>query len=60
MFNLFKKKSKLEKLKSQHKELLKKAFLASKSDRKLSDKYMLQAFEIEQLMIECKKNNSHH
>lgn len=58
MFNLFKKKSEIEKLKSQHEALLKKAFLASKKDRKLSDEYMLKAFEIEQLMILYKKKNS--
>ena len=58
MFNLFKKKSEFEKLKSQHEKLLKQAFLASKRDRKISDGYMLKAFEIEQLMIEYNKKNS--
>ena len=46
--NLFKSKTKLEKLKDQHKDLLNKAFIASKTNRSLSDTYTFEACKIEE------------
>jgi hypothetical protein len=46
MFGLFK-SDPLSKLQKQHKELLEKAFVASKTNRKLSDELTAQAAEIE-------------
>lgn len=47
MFGLFKKKSELEKLQEEHKQLLEKAFKLSKSDRSASDKLYAEAHDIE-------------
>ena len=55
--NLFKSKSELEKLEDQHKDLLSKAFTASKTNRILSDTYVLEASKIEEKIIELRKNN---
>ena len=47
MFNLFKKKSPLQKLQEEHKKVLEKAYQLSKSDRSASDKLYAEASEIE-------------
>ena len=52
--NLFKSKTKLEKLQEQHKDLLNKAFIASKTNRTLSDTYTFEASKIEEKIIEIK------
>lgn len=52
--NFFKSKTKLEKLKDQHKELLNKAFITSKTNRTLSDTYTFEASKIEEKIIEMK------
>ena len=52
--NLFKSKTKLEKLQEQHKNLLNKAFIASKTNRTLSDTYTFEASKIEEKIIEIK------
>ena len=54
--NLFKGKNELEKLEDQHKVLLSKAFNASKTNRTLSDTYVLEASKIEEKIIELRKN----
>ena len=43
MFNLFKKKTKLEKLEIQYKKLLEEAYKLSTTDRKLSDQKTAEA-----------------
>jgi hypothetical protein len=43
MFNLFKKKTKLEKLEIQYKKLLEEAYKLSTIDRKLSDQKTAEA-----------------
>ena len=52
--NLFKVRTDLEKLEDQHKDLLNKAFLASKNNRTLSDSFTLQASKIEDKIIQLK------
>ena len=49
--NLFRVKTNLEKLKEQHKDLLSKAFIASKTNRSLSDTYTLKANQIEEPVV---------
>lgn len=56
--SLFKSKTKLDKLKEQHKDLLKKAFLASKTNRTLSDTYTFEASKIEEKIIEMKNQEN--
>jgi len=56
MIKLFKRKTELEKLEDLHRKLLKEAFNYSKSNRKLSDNFILQASEIEKKIDELKKN----
>ena len=56
--NLFKSKTKLEKLQEQHKDLLKKAFIASKTNRTLSDTYTFEASKIEEKIIEIKNQEN--
>lgn len=46
MFNFFKKKTELEKLKEKHKSLLKEAYDLSTSNRRLSDDKVAEASEI--------------
>jgi len=46
--NLFKRKTKLHRLQSEHKSLLKKAFRYSKIDRVKSDEFILKANKIEE------------
>jgi hypothetical protein len=57
MFNFFKKKTKIEKLEEEYKYLMKKAFVASKKDRTLSDEYIGKANKVDILILEHKKNN---
>lgn len=45
--NLFKSKTKLEKLQEQYKDLLNKAFISSKTNRTFSDTYTFEASKIE-------------
>lgn len=56
--NLFKSKTKLEKLQEQHKDLLNKAFIASKTNRTLSDTYTFEASKIEEKIIEIKNQEN--
>tara|TARA_B100000683_G_scaffold271611_1_gene313060 strand:+ start:983 stop:1171 length:189 start_codon:yes stop_codon:yes gene_type:complete len=56
--NLFKSKTKLEKLKDQHKDLLNKAFIVSKTNRSLSDTYTFEASKIEEKIIEIKNQEN--
>lgn len=56
--NLFKSKTRLEKLKDQHKDLLNKAFIASKTNRSLSDTYTFEASKIEEKIIEIKNQEN--
>ena len=58
MIKLFKRKTELEKLEDVHRKLLKQAFKYSKSNRKLSDNFILQASEIEKKIDELKKNDN--
>ena len=55
MFNLFKKKSELDKLKEQHAALLKQSFDLSKSDRTAADQKTAEAAEVEKRIIELQK-----
>lgn len=55
---IFKSKTKLEKLQEQHKDLLNKAFIASKTNRTLSDKYTFEASKIEEKIIEIKNQTN--
>ena len=56
--NLFKSKTKLAKLQEQHKDLLNKAFIASKTNRTLSDTYTFEASKIEEKIIEIKNQEN--
>ena len=56
--NLFKSKTKLEKLQEEHKDLLNKAYLASKTNRTLSDTYTFEASKIEEKIIEIKNQEN--
>jgi len=51
-WNIFKKKSELDKLKEQHAVLLNKAFKASTVNRTLSDKLTAQANVVEQKILD--------
>jgi len=51
-WNLFKRKSELDKLKEQHAVLLNKAFKASTVNRTLSDKLTAQANAVEQKILD--------
>ena len=50
--NLFKRKTKLEKLQEKHKILLDKSFKASTIDRTLSDQLMVEANHVEQQILD--------
>ena len=54
---IFKGKTELEKLEAQHKDLLGQAFIASKSNRTLSDTLTFEASKIEEKIIELKSND---
>ena len=54
--NIFKGKTELEKLEAQHKDLLGQAFIASKSNRTLSDTLTFEASKIEEKILELRKN----
>lgn len=54
MFNLFKKKSPLEKLQQRHEKLLKEAYALSTNNRTASDAKYAEASEIEKKIIELK------
>ena len=54
--NIFRGKTELEKLEAQHKDLLGQAFIASKSNRTLSDTLTFEASKIEEKIIELRKN----
>ena len=51
-WNIFKRKTELEKLHEQHAVLLDKAFKASTVNRTLSDELMAKAYEVEQKILE--------
>jgi len=51
-WNIFKKKTELDKLKEQHAVLLNKAFKASTVNRTLSDKLTAQANVVEQKILD--------
>ncbi|SHO59553.1 Lacal_2735 family protein [Algoriphagus zhangzhouensis] len=55
MFNLFKKKSELEKLEIQYKKLLDESYKLSHSNRKLSDQKSAEANEISNRIEKIKK-----
>ena len=57
MLNLFKKKSKTEKLNAQYKKLLEESYKLSTTNRKLSDSKIAQANEILK-QIDLLKNDS--
>jgi|TARA_R100001509_G_scaffold164546_2_gene142566 hypothetical protein len=54
--NIFRGKTELEKLEAQHKDLLGQAFIASKSNRTLSDTLTFEASKIEEKILELRKN----
>tara|TARA_R110001592_G_scaffold245648_1_gene507107 strand:- start:2735 stop:2926 length:192 start_codon:yes stop_codon:yes gene_type:complete len=54
--NIFKGKTQLEKLEDHHKDLLSKAFVASKTNRTLSDTFAYEANKIEEKIIELRKS----
>ena len=54
--SIFKGKTKLEKLEDLHKDLLGKAFIASKTNRTLSDTFAVKANEVEEQIINMKRN----
>ena len=56
--NFFKSKTKLEKLKDQHKDLLNKAYISSKTSRTLSDTYTFEASKIEEKIIDIKNQEN--
>ncbi len=56
MFNLFKRKSPIEKLEAQYKSLLEEAFKLSTVDRKRSDLKTAEAEEILKQIEAAKKN----
>jgi len=53
---IFKGKTELEKLQDQHKDLLGQAFIASKTNRTLSDTLTFEASKIEEKIMELRKN----
>ncbi len=53
---IFKGKTELEKLEAQHKDLLSQAFIASKSNRTLSDTLTFEASKIEEKIIKIRSN----
>jgi len=55
---IFKGKTELEKLEDKHKDLLGQAFIASKTNRTLSDTLTFEASKIEEKIIELRKNES--
>jgi len=55
--SIFRGKTELEKLEAQHKDLLGQAFIASKSNRTLSDTLTFEASKIEEKIIELKSND---
>ena len=55
---IFKGKTELEKLEAQYKDLLRQAFIASKSNRTLSDTLTFEASKIEEKIIELRKNET--
>ena len=55
-WNLFKRKSELDKLHEQHAALLDKAFKASTVNRTLSDELMAKAYAVEQKIFEQSRN----
>ncbi len=55
---IFKGKTELEKLEAQHKDLLGQAFIASKSNRTLSDTLTFEASKIEEKIIELRNNET--
>lgn len=55
--NLFKRKTKVDRLESEYKALLKKAFRYSKIDRVKSDEYMYKAERIVQQIAALTKTN---
>lgn len=58
MFGLFKKKSKLDKLRDQYAKLQKDAFDLSKTNRQLADKKTAEAEEIAKQIDALKKQDS--
>lgn len=56
--NFFKKKSQLELLQEKYQSLLKKSFVASKTNRALSDKYQFEANEVANKIEELSNNNN--
>lgn len=55
---IFRGKTELEKLEAQHKDLLGQAFIASKSNRTLSDTLTFEASKIEEKIIELRNNET--
>ena len=55
LLNRTRKKTELEKLKDQHKYLLEKAYIASKTNRALSDQLTFDARKIEEKIIQLRK-----
>ena len=53
---IFRGKTELEKLEAQHKDLLGQAFVASKSNRTLSDTLTFEASKIEEKIIKIKNS----
>ncbi len=51
MFNLFSKKSKIEKLDSEYKKLMNKAFVLSTKNRRLSDEAISKANDIQKTIL---------
>ena len=51
MFNLFSKKSKIEKLDSEYKKLMNKAFVLSTKNRRLSDEAISKANDIQKAIL---------
>mgnify|MGYP001187109343 FL=1 len=51
MFNLFNKKSKIEKLDSEYKKLMNKAFVLSTKNRRLSDEAISKANDIQKTIL---------
>lgn len=54
MFGFLKRKTKLQKLQDEYKELMNLAFISSKTNRRLSDEYISKANEIEKLIIKSR------
>jgi hypothetical protein len=54
--NIFIGKTELDKLEDQHKDLLGKAFVASKTNRTLSDTFTYEASKIEERIIKLRSN----